>query len=127
MVKIFTLDELIKQKIPKKEDYQTTVDQIKKRYQKMFAAGQLYGALLYGSVFKNNGQDFLIGSDIDQIAIVNNLNQPTMDQLCQLRQEINPHVPVEFHIFDVDIIQDGYHGYDKTFLEDLRIQAKPDG
>ncbi|MBW2969465.1 hypothetical protein KY314_05135 [Candidatus Woesearchaeota archaeon] len=127
MVKIFTLDELVNQEIPTREDYKEAVAILRKEYETLAEEGHIYGALFYGSLFKNAGNGSLIGSDIDQIIVVSSMDDQTLNELRAVREKIsNLRVPAEFHIFDLDIITEGYHGYERTFLDDLGIHAKGD-
>ena len=50
MVKIFTLEELVNQEIPKREDYRRAVDILRKEYKDLFEEGRIYGVLLYDSL-----------------------------------------------------------------------------
>ena len=124
MVKIFTLDELVNQKIPQREDYEAAVDLLRKEYQSLVEEGRIYGVLFYGSLFKNGGNDSLIGSDIDQIVVINGMESQTLDRLRALRGKVSKlRVPAELHVFDEETIRDGYHGYERTFLDDLGMHA----
>jgi len=128
MVKIFTLDELVNQEIPRREDYEAAVDLLRKEYQALTEEGLIYGALLYGSLFVNGGDDSLIGSDIDQIVVTNNMDSQTLDRIRALREKVSQlRVPAEFHIVDVDTIRAGHHGYERTFLATLSMQVTEKG
>src|SRR3989344_7607274 len=128
MVKVFTLEELANQEIPRREDYRKAVDILRKKYETLVEECRIYGALLYGSLFLNGGNEFLIGSDIDQMVVVNSMDDQTLNQLRALREIVSElRVPTEFHVFDADTIREGYHGYDKTFLYHLRLHVTKDG
>lgn len=128
MVKIFTLDELVNQEIPQRKDYREAVDILRREYEVLVEEGRIYGVLLYGSLFKNGGDGSLIGSDIDQIVVVNSMDDQTLDRLRALREGVSKlRVPTEFHVFDTDTIRDGYHGYERIFLDDLRMHATEEG
>ncbi len=79
-------------------------------------------------MFKNGGNGSLIGSDIDQIVVVNSMDDQTLDRLRALRERVSElRVPTEFHVFDAETIRDGYHGYERTFLDDLRMHVTEEG
>jgi hypothetical protein len=124
MVKIFTLDELVAGDLPLREDYRGTVDFLRRRYQTLVDDGHVYGVLFYGSLFKNNGSGSMIGSDVDHIVVVNNLDANTLDKIRIIRGEVSSlPTPIEFHTLDIETIREGHHGYEKTFLEDLRMHV----
>jgi len=78
-------------------------------------------------LFKDKGIESLIGSDIDQIVILEVMDDQTLTRLRDLGEKVsNLHVPAESHVFDIDSVRDRYVGYEKTFLEALNMYITED-
>lgn len=116
---VFTLQQLLNNRIPSIDDYISTKRMSKDEFQELHDLGFIHGVLFYGSF--SNDNDFRIGSDIDLKMIVNSLKFKFAERLRNFNINIKKkNVPLEYNPLTREQVEQGFHGMEPCFLETLK-------
>lgn len=116
---IFTLQQLLENRIPSIDDYILADKLCRDEFKDLHEKGYIYGVLFYGSSVRKN--EFRIGSDIDFIMVVNSLNPKFVDKLQKLTEKIsNLNVPLEYNSVTKEQVKQNLHGYELCFINELK-------
>lgn len=120
-----TLEDVMKKRFAKLEDYAEAEDIINHELNKLHEEGKLYGAAIYGST-KN--KEIRIGSDIDLFVIAYSINS-CMGGLQALRSQIKDmHITLEINpLLSSRQAKEGRHGMESLFLDYLKSAISYDG
>jgi predicted nucleotidyltransferase len=116
---VFTPDELIDGKVPKKEDYPAVCAELRILMKDLHRRGIIQSALFFGSVADN---EWKVGSDVDLLAAFSGERFPMVVSAVQSIDTRN--VPVEVVPLNTDLSLMGWHDMPHHFVEYLEMTAQ---
>lgn len=119
-MRIFSIDDFVEGRIPKKEDFRPAIDEFEQACVLPYLGTEVYGALLYGSA---NRDDFTLASDIDYLMVVQtkHIEEKIRTAAAHALQQRN--VLIQVRVIPFEDAQNGLHGIDKGFYEHLKRSA----
>ena len=123
-MKILTLQEFVENKIPKKEDFKTALNQFESDCVLPFLGKEVIGAFAYGSV---NRDDCSLSSDIDYFMIITNNNHQIRIREATKRAFEERNISIQTRVNNKKFAVEGFHGLDLSFLEHLGLSVEKYG
>src|SRR3989338_5394839 len=123
-MRIFSVDDFVAGRIPKKENFRPAIDQFEQDCVLPYIGTEVYGALLYGSA---NRDDFTIASDVDYLIILRDGGSEERIRNAVARASEEREVLMQTRVIPFEDAQNGLHGIDKGFYEHLERSASTYG
>ncbi len=115
-MRIFSVDDFVAGRLPRRENFQPSIDIFEQECVLPYLGTDVYGTLLYGSA---NRDDFTVASDVDYLMVVFTEGMYECVHHATARALQDRNVLISTRVITLDDAQDGIHGVDKDFLGHL--------